>query len=380
MITKKKIGILGGGQLGKMLCEAASPWHLNMCVLDKDDEMSAAPYCTHFFKGNFKNYNDVLEFGKQMDIVTIEIEHVNIEALFELEKNGVEVHPKPEALVTIVDKGLQKSFYKDHDIPTSPFILFNSKTEILSAIEKGKIQLPFVQKTRTEGYDGRGVQLIRNEDDLERIVDVPSVIEELIHLDKELAVITSRNSEGQIETFDPVEMDFREGANLLDVLKSPAEITDKIIQQLRKTAEKIISELDIVGVLAIEYFLDKNGKIYVNEVAPRPHNSGHHTIENNIVSQYEQHIRAIMNLPLIQPQTFLPAVMINVLGEVGYKGKPILEGLEKLLKMRATYFHWYGKSETKPFRKMGHITFLSHNMERAMERAYHVKTFFKVKA
>jgi 5-(carboxyamino)imidazole ribonucleotide synthase len=378
MVSNKKIGILGGGQLGKMLCEAASPWHLNIHVLDKDEHMSAAPYCTAFSKGNFKNYNDVFEFGKGMDIVTIEIEHVNLEALVDLQKAGIEIHPNPQALYKIVDKGLQKLFYRENDIPTAGFILLDSKSEIVEAVKNSKIKLPFVQKTRKEGYDGRGVQVIRTQDDLKKIADVPSVIENLVELEAEVAVITSRNKNGQVESFAPVNMKFKDEANLLDVLECPAGLTKEKDQMLIDISEKIIKKLGICGVLAIEFFLDKKGEIYVNEIAPRPHNSGHHTIENNIVSQYQQHLRGILNLPLIKPRIISPAVMINVLGEDGYQGTPQINGLELLFNIPNAYFHWYGKKETKPFRKMGHITFTGPSVERAREIALSVRQELKI--
>lgn len=378
MLTEKKIGILGGGQLGKMLCEAASPWHLNIHVLDKDQSMSAAPYCTTFTSGNFKDYEDVMNFGKEMDVLTIEIEHVNLVALFDLQKKGVEIRPRPEALVKIVDKGLQKSFYHENQIPTASFGLYDSKTFILDALKEGEISLPFVQKTRTEGYDGRGVQIIRKLSDLDKLVDVPSVIEELVDLDKEIAVMTARNASGQIESFEPVEMQFKEGANLLDVLICPARIQKSQHDSMLEIAEKIIRKLDITGVLAIEFFLSKNGQIYVNEIAPRPHNSGHHTIESNRVSQFEQHLRAILDFPLIKPRDHSPAVMINVLGEDGFKGSPFIERCETLLKTNGAYFHWYGKTETKPFRKMGHITFLAEDIDQALQTAAEIRNELKI--
>jgi 5-(carboxyamino)imidazole ribonucleotide synthase len=378
MLTEKNIGILGGGQLGKMLCEAALPWHLNIHVLDKDQNMSAAPYCTSFSSGNFKKYEDVMNFGKGMDILTIEIEHVNIDALFDLQRLGVEVRPRPEALVKIVDKGLQKQFYQENDIPTATFRLYEDKAAILKALDEGEISLPFVQKTRTEGYDGRGVQVIRDSADVGNIVDVPSVIEELVDLEKEVAVMAARNASGQIESFEPVEMQFKEGANLLDVLICPARIDRSQHDKMLEIGEKIIRALDIVGVLAIEFFLSKEGKIYVNEIAPRPHNSGHHTIENNQVSQFEQHLRAILDFPLIKPKDHSPAVMINVLGEEGYIGRPFIEGSRNLLKTEGAYFHWYGKAETKPYRKMGHITFLAEDIDHGLKAAKEIRQSLKI--
>jgi 5-(carboxyamino)imidazole ribonucleotide synthase len=380
MISEKKIGILGGGQLGKMLCEAASPWHLNIHILDKDHSMPAAPYCTSFTPGNFKNYDDVMQFGKSMDILTIEIEHVNIQALYDLKEMGVKVRPGPEALVQIIDKGLQKEFYREHQIPTAPFVLLDSKTAILEALYSGEIGFPFVQKTRTEGYDGRGVQLIHTEDELDNILDVPSVIEKVIDIDREIALITARNPHGQVESFEPVDMKFKPGANLLDVLVCPAYLSEQQHQAVVDISEKIVRELGIEGVLAIEFFLDKEGNIYVNEIAPRPHNSGHHTIQNNVVSQFEQHLRAIADLPLLKPLTTSPAVMINVLGEPGFEGIPKIEGITSLLSIQNSYFHWYGKAETKPYRKMGHITFLAEDIHSALIMANEARKTLRIKA
>lgn len=378
MVSEKKIGILGGGQLGKMLCEAGSPWHLDLHILDKELSMPAAQYCSSFTEGNFKNYEDVMAFGKGMDILTIEIEHVNIDALFDLQKAGVKVLPKPEALVQIIDKGLQKQFYQNHDIPTAPFHLYESKLEILEALYQGHIQLPFVQKTRKEGYDGRGVQVIHNQEELGNIVDIPSVIEEMVTIDREVAVISARNPKGQVETFEPVDMKFKPGANLLDVLVCPAGLCTEEHDTIIGIAEKIIKKLDIHGLLAIEFFIDKNGHIFVNEVAPRPHNSGHHTIENNTVSQFEQHLRAILDFPLVTPKTLWPTVMINVLGEAGFQGTPEIKGLNSLLSTSESYFHWYGKKTTKPYRKMGHLTFIGKDIETAMRKASEIRKEIRI--
>ena len=378
MLTHKKIGILGGGQLGKMLCQAAMPWHLNLHVLDKDESMSASAYCTSFTAGNFKDYNDVMAFGKQMDIITIEIEHVNLEALTDLQKMGKEVYPSPDALKHIVDKGLQKTFFLHHSLPTSAFALYNSREEIVQKINDGLIKYPFIQKARKEGYDGRGVVAIHSASDLSNLLDVPCVLEDMVQIDKEIAVMIAQNPSGDIKCYDPVEMVFKNEANILDVLISPSRTDESQNIKLKEISEAIISKLQIVGVLAIEFFIDINGEIFINEIAPRPHNSGHQTIENNIVSQYEQHLRAILNLPLIQPLIINPAVMMNILGEPDYFGKPKILGKDIFLPMENVYFHWYGKNETKPFRKMGHITILGSDIDKILEKAQKLKDIIKV--
>ena len=380
MISDKKIGILGGGQLGKMLCEASIPWHLSLSILDKDRHMPAAPYCSRFVEGNFKDYQDVYDFGRSLDILTIEIEHVNLDALFILQQQGIKVYPRPEALVHIVDKGLQKEFYLQHHIPTASFKLFESRLEILEALYEKRVSFPFIQKARTEGYDGRGVAAIHSDADLDLLMDVPSVIEAMVDIKKEISVITARNPSGQVMSYDPVEMLFREGANLLDVLICPADIDEVQRNEFIRLAEKIIREMDIVGLLAVEFFLDHSGRILVNEIAPRPHNSGHHTIETNLVSQYEQHLRALLDLPLGKPCTIRPAVMINLVGDSDAHGEPRIEHLQKVLEMEGVHFHWYGKKTVKPFRKMGHITVQAETIDAALEKARQVKNLIKIKA
>ena len=380
MFSEKKIGILGGGQLGKMLCEAGMAWHLPVSVLDRDISMPAAPYSTRFVPGNFKNYEDVYTFGKTVDILTIEIEHVNLNALFDLEKEGIKIYPKPDALVHIIDKGLQKKFFSDNHIPTASFELFDSKLDILEALYEKRLSFPFIQKARTEGYDGRGVSVIRDETDLEKVMNVPSVTETMVDIDKEISVITARNPSGQIATYDPVEMVFRDQANLLDMLISPARLDERQRTLFMELAERIIQKMDIVGLLAVEFFLDRDGQIFVNEMAPRPHNSGHQTIENNLVSQYQQHLRAILDWPLATPKQLSPAVMINLLGESGASGIPFIENLERALKTEGLFLHWYGKTRVEPFRKMGHMTLLSDSVEKAISMGSTLRELVKITA
>ena len=368
-----KLGILGGGQLGKMLIQAASKWDINIIVLDPDEHCSCATLCHEFHHGSFKDYDTVYNFGKKVDLLTFEIEHINIDAIKDLELEGLKVFPQSSALTIIQDKGLQKQFYQSHQFPTSSFQLFNNKEEILTAISNNTISHPFIQKSRKEGYDGKGVILIKNENDFSKLFDVPSLIEEYIAIDKEIAVIASRNENGQIINFPTVEMKFSEEANLVEQLICPSSIPNEIDNKAQKLAMDIIEQLGMVGNLAVEFFISKEGEILVNEVAPRPHNSGHHTIEANLTSQFEQHLRAILNFPLGSTKLVSPSVMINLLGEPNHKGNVVYSNIEKCLAKEGVNIHIYGKKTTKPFRKMGHVTITDDNIDKAKEKANFVK-------
>ena len=376
--TPFKIGILGGGQLGKMLGQAASPWDLHISVLDADRHFPAAATCTEFVVGDFRNYDDVLAFGRQVDLLTIEIESVNSEALHQLVSEGLTVHPHPTALDLIKDKGDQKQFYKERGLPSSSFELFADRASILKALDAGSLSLPFVQKLRTGGYDGRGVAVIRRPAELELLMDGPSVVEELVDIDKELAVIVARNESGAVAAYPPVEMDFNPEANLVEWLLSPAQIDDETARRATELARQVIEAYGICGLLAVEMFLTPTGELLVNEVAPRPHNSGHHTIDSSYTSQFEQHLRAILNLPLGSTHMKTPSVMVNLLGEPGYEGQARYEGMEKVLALEGVKPHLYGKVMTKPFRKMGHVTILDSDLDRARTKARQVKDLLKV--
>lgn len=369
----KKIGILGGGQLGRMIYEAILKWDLDIHYLDKDRTFPVGKICPDFVCGDFNNYDDVVAFGADKDVITIEIEAVNLEALKFLEKQGKTVHPRPAALKIIKDKGLQKLFYESQEIPSSAFHLYEDKAAVLSAIEKGDVQIPFVQKARTGGYDGKGVTVIKSSDDFQHIFDTPSVVEDMVEIDKEIGVIIARNENGEIKVYDPVEMVFDDHANLVDYLFAPAAITSAQDQKLKDIAIGIVEGLDICGLLAVEFFLSKSGEILVNEVAPRAHNSGHHSIEACITSQFEQHIRGVLNMPLGSTQLLRPAVMVNILGEEGSKGKVQYKGVDECLTEDDVHIHLYGKTDTKPFRKMGHITVLDQDLDTAKKKAQYVK-------
>ncbi len=374
----KKIGILGGGQLGRMLCLGARHMDIPIFILDQDPSFSAGTLANQFHTGDFTNYEDVIRFGRKVDILTIEIEKINTEALHLLQSEGIIIHPNPRAIEIIADKGLQKHFYQNHNFPTSSFILTNGRSEVISLIHTGRIKFPFVQKVRKGGYDGRGVAVINTEKDLDKLMDTPSVIEDKVDIQKEVAVIVARNSDGEIKAYDPVAMHFVPEANLVDYLYCPAGLSPKHIHECKQIATTLIEAFDICGLLAIEFFVDSRDSILINEVAPRPHNSGHHTIEAAHTSQFEQHIRAIHNLPLGSTKSISPAVMVNILGAEGYTGIPEYQGLEKVLAIPDVHVHLYGKTITKPDRKMGHITILDPDLNEALEKVKMIRKYLKV--
>ena len=375
----KKIGILGGGQLGKMLALDAGRLHLPLFALDSSLEFPAVPYVHGFTEGSFNDFDDVYAFGQDKDVVSIEIEHVNTDALFQLEQEGIAVHPNPRSLHTIKDKGLQKEFYKKNGFKSADFFLFEDSDEIRMALFEEKIQLPFVQKLRTEGYDGRGVKVVQSEKDLVDLLEGKCLIESLVDIQKEIGVVVARNTAGEIAAFTPVEMLFHENANLVEFLLCPAQIDTNIAEEAESIARKLIETFDICGLLAIEFFLTKKNQLLINEVAPRPHNSGHHTIDSCYTSQFEQHLRAISGLPLGSTKEKSPAVMLNLLGEKGYTGEAVYQNLDKCLAIEGVNIHLYGKKITKPMRKMGHATILADTVEEAMEKAKQVKELLIIK-
>lgn len=374
----KTIGICGGGQLGKMLCEAASAWDWKTLVLDQHPDDPAARIAHAFVQGDFTRYEDVLEFGKRADIITIEIEKVNLEALQELEKMGKIVHPSPQALAIIRDKGLQKKFFLDEGLPTTNQEWFEEKEELLGAIRQGSLDYPFVQKLRSGGYDGRGVSIIRSKDDLHLLLEGPCLVESLLDIEAEVSVIAARNQSGEIKTFPPVAMSFHPEANLVEYLYCPSGLGPALELEATQIAQAVIESLDVCGLLAVELFLTTDGDWLINEVAPRPHNSGHHTIECCNVSQFQQHLLAICNLPLIDPVLHFPAVMVNILGEEGFEGPAKYLGVEQALRMGSVFVHLYGKKMTKPFRKMGHVTVANRSINRAIRTATFIKDQIKV--
>jgi 5-(carboxyamino)imidazole ribonucleotide synthase len=374
----KKIGVLGGGQLGRMLVEAGIPLSLDINILDESIEFPAAGICSRFYQGNFSDYDDVLQFGMAMDIITVEIESVNTDALKTLQQHGKAVYPQAEVLELINDKGLQKLFYQKHDLPTSKFKLYENKAEVLAAIDRGALSLPFVQKIRKGGYDGRGVSVINEVTDFSLLFDAPSVVEEKVAIAKEMAVIVARSVKGEVKAYPMVEMDFHPTANLVESLFCPSTLGPEIEQEAQNIAIALAEKLGIVGLLAVELFLDNTNQILINEMAPRPHNSGHHTIEACDTSQFEQLLRAILDLPLGSTSLLRPAVMINLLGEEGYSGKAHYQGLAEALAIPGVYPHIYNKKITKPNRKMGHLTVMHQDLKTARETAASLQKQIKV--
>ncbi|MBP7173055.1 MAG: 5-(carboxyamino)imidazole ribonucleotide synthase [Cloacibacterium sp.] len=367
-----KIGILGGGQLGRMLIQNALNYDDEFYTLDPQKDCSCANISHHTI-GNFNDFQTVLDFGKDKDVITIEIEHVNVDALFELEKLGKKVIPSAEIIKTIQQKILQKEFYKKHQIPSPEFEVYDGTSDEM------KIEFPFVQKLNTGGYDGKGVQIIKNSEDLKNLWVEDSVLENLVDIDKELSIIIAKNENGETKTFPVTEMVADPKLNLLDFNICPAEISQDVQNQIDEIAQKFIKAANSPGLFAIELFLDKNGKVWVNETAPRLHNSGHQTQEGNANSQFEQFYRVLKNLPLADTDAFGFSGMLNLVGEENYSGKVKYEDLEEVLKFPKTYVHLYGKTETKPGRKMGHINVLAGSREELLEKLIAIKSKIKVR-
>lgn len=368
-----RLGVLGGGQLGRMLIQAANDLNIHIHCLDPDPNAPCSEIAHSFSCGSLTDYNTVLNFGSDKHLITVEIENVNVEALVELEKKGVKVFPQPNVLKLIQDKGLQKEFYLKNNIPTAAFELISSKAELLL-----KTDFPFVHKLRTGGYDGKGVKIISNLPEAEQSFDAPSVIEEKIDFQKELSVLVARNEKGEIKTFPLVECEFNPEANLVEFLFSPAEVSPEIELKAKEIASQLIEKLNMVGLLAVELFLTKSNELLVNEIAPRPHNSGHHTIECCTTSQFSQHLRAILNLPLGDTSLIQAGAMINLVGEKEFNGPVIYDGLENLLSIPGVFPHLYGKEISKPFRKMGHITITGKNIDELRAKRDKIKGLIRV--
>ncbi len=368
-----RLGVLGGGQLGRMLIQAANDLNIHIHCLDPDPNAPCSEIAHSFSCGSLTDYNTVLNFGSDKHLITVEIENVNVDALVELEKKGVKVFPQPNVLKLIQDKGLQKEFYKKNNIPTAAFELISSKAELLL-----KTDFPFVHKLRTGGYDGKGVKIISNLSEAEQSFDAPSVIEVKIDFQKELSVLVARNEKGEIKTFPLVECEFNPEANLVEFLFSPADVSSEIELKTKEIASQLIEKLNMVGLLAVELFLTKSNELLVNEIAPRPHNSGHHTIECCTTSQFSQHLRAILNLPLGDTSLIQAGAMINLVGEKEFNGPVIYDGLENLLSIPGVFPHLYGKEISKPFRKMGHITITGKNIDELKAKRDKIKGLIRV--
>jgi 5-(carboxyamino)imidazole ribonucleotide synthase len=369
-----KVGILGGGQLGRMMLQAAANYPVETYVMENDEECPAAHLCHHFTKGDIKNFDDVYKFGKGLNAITIEIESVNEDALEQLEKEGVKIYPKPPALRTIKNKITQKQFYKEREIPSPAFIV----TENLVALNSHQDFLPAVHKIAMGGYDGRGVQTITTKEDIPKGFDAPAVLEKMVSIDKEIAMIIAINEKGETALFPAVDMVFDQRLNLLDYQMSPATLMEKTLWKVEAIALKVVKELKSPGIFAVELFVDRNGDVFVNETAPRVHNSGHHTIEANFSSQFDMLWRVMLGYPLGNTKHIMPAAIVNLLGAEGFNGEAVYEGLNDVLKMDNVFVHIYGKKQTKPGRKMGHITILSKDKQDLVYTANKIKQTMKI--
>lgn len=371
-----KLGILGGGQLGKMLLSETRKFDIQTYVLDPSDEAPCRIACNHFFKGSLLDFDSVYTFGKKVDVLTFEIELVNIEALEKLESEGVKVYPSPKTLKGIQNKGIQKEFYVNNNIPTAKYKRFDNSKDLKS--EFSKLTVPFVWKCTEFGYDGNGVKIIRTIDDLNNLPDIECIAEELIPFKNELSVIVVRNVSGEIKTYPVVEMEFHPEANQVEYVICPARIDTKIAQKATQIALEVSKAYHHVGLLAVEMFQTQDDEIIVNEVAPRPHNSGHHTIEASFTSQFENHLRAILDLPLGNCESKVAGIMVNLVGAEGYAGNVIYENIANIMAIDGVTPHIYGKKETRPFRKMGHVTIVNENMDEARKIAETVKNSIRV--
>ncbi|MEI9810852.1 MAG: 5-(carboxyamino)imidazole ribonucleotide synthase [Bacteroidota bacterium] len=372
----QKIGILGGGQLGRMLLQAAANYPVETFVMENDPGCPAAHLCHHFIKGDIKNFDDVYNFGKGLNAITIEIENVNVEALEKLETGGVKVFPKPSVLKTIKNKIIQKEYYKKNDIPSAAFVVTNN----LNELKEQEDFLPAVHKSAEGGYDGKGVQILRTKQDIEKGFDAPAVMEKLVTVHKEIAQMVAINEKGDTALYPPVEMVFDPHLNLLDFQVCPAEIETRILWKVEAIALSVVRNFKSPGLFAVEMLIDKEGNVFVNETAPRVHNSGHHTIEAHYSSQFDMLWRIILGYPLGHTGIILPSIMVNLIGAEGCSGDVTYEGLEDILKMENAFIHLYGKKQTKPGRKMGHVTIMSREKQDLTHKANIVKHTLKVKA
>jgi 5-(carboxyamino)imidazole ribonucleotide synthase len=372
----QKVGILGGGQLGKMLLQAGANYPAETFVMENDKECPAAHLCDHFILGDIKNYDDVYNFGKNVDAVTIEIESVNIDALKKLEEEGIKIYPRPAAIETIKSKILQKQFYESINVPSPAFVVTQNKTELSNHFNF----FPAIHKIAMGGYDGRGVVAIKNEKEVEKAFDAPSVLEKMIDIKKEIALIVAVNNAGETALYPPVEMIFNKDFNLLQYQLSPAALNEKTLWKAEAIALMVVKNFKSAGIFAVEMFIDKDDNVWVNETAPRVHNSGHHTIEANYCSQFDMLWRIILDYPLGNTKAILPSAMINLIGAEDYSGHVVYEGLKDILKIENAFVHIYGKKQTRPGRKMGHVTVISNSTQDLTYKANIISRTLKAKA
>lgn len=373
-----KLGILGGGQLGKMLLFDTRKFDIQTYVLDPSEEAPCKIACNKFFKGDLMDFDTVYNFGKQVDVLTFEIELVNLEALEKLEKEGTKVYPSPKTLKLIQNKGIQKTFYIENKIPTAPSKTFKNLKSLIVEIVESKLEMPFVWKCTEFGYDGNGVKIIKNLQDVENLPNVECIAEEMVEFKNELAVIVCRNPFGEIKTYPVVEMEFHPEANQVEYVICPARIDDKVAAKARTIALDVSEKFNHVGLLAVEMFQTFDDEILVNEVAPRPHNSGHYSIEASYTSQFENHLRAILDLPLGNTDSKVAGIMVNLVGSEGFSGDVVYENIEKILGWDGVTPHIYGKKQTRPFRKMGHVTIVNEDIDKARKIAEEVKNTIRV--
>lgn len=373
-----RLGILGGGQLGKMLLYETRKFDIQTNVLDLSAEAPASIGCNNFFQGDLMDYDTVYQFGKKVDLVTIEIENVNVDALEKLESEGILVYPPTRVIRIVQNKARQKLFYVDNQIPTAPFSRYAYTNEIIDSISNKALEFPFVWKSTQFGYDGQGVKIVRKPEELDDLPNVECIVEEFIGFSKELAVIVARNPTGKTETYPVVEMEFHPEANQVEYVICPAQIEEEISAKARQIALKVVEKLEHVGLLAVEMFLTPNNDILVNEIAPRPHNSGHYSIESSYTNQFEQHLRAILGLPLGKTDSKVAGIMVNLVGEEGYEGNVLYENMEQILDLDGVTPHIYGKKLTRPFRKMGHVTIVHEDISEARKVAEMVKKTIRV--
>lgn len=373
-----KLGVLGGGQLGRMLLAETQKFDIYTSILDSSPEAPCAQICNEFHQGNLLDFNTVYNFGKQVDLLTIEIENVNIDALDLLEREGLTIYPTPKSIRIIQSKATQKNFYKDKNIPTAPYFHYAYLEELKHSYQNNIIEFPFVWKAARFGYDGTGVKIVRAFEDLENLPKGECIVEKLIPFKNELAVIVARNHNGEVASYPVVEMEFHPEANQVEYVICPARIDQSIAKKAREVALKVADAFDFVGLLAVEMFQTEEDEILVNEVAPRTHNSGHYSIEASYTNQFEQHLRSILNLPLGNTESKVAGIMVNLVGAEGHTGEVVYENIDKILQIDGVTPHIYGKKITKPFRKMGHVTIVDKDIDKARKVAQQVKKIIKV--
>ncbi|MFY7740890.1 MAG: 5-(carboxyamino)imidazole ribonucleotide synthase [Flavobacterium sp.] len=373
-----KLGILGGGQLGKMLLTETRKFDIQTLVLEPSEEAPARYSCNAFYKGSLMDYDTVYQFGKMVNLLTIEIENVNLDALDVLESEGLPIFPSPKTLRLIQNKGRQKDFYVENNIPTSPHQRFVDLNDLRKSLEKDELEFPFVWKCAQFGYDGNGVKIVRSTIDLINLPEVECIAEQMVPFKNELAVIVVRSVSGEVKTYPVVEMEFHPEANQVEYVICPARIDEKVAQKATEIALKVSEAFNHVGLLAVEMFQTKDNEILVNEVAPRPHNSGHYSIEASYTSQFENHLRAVLDLPLGNTDSKVAGIMVNLVGEEGFSGQVVYENIEKIMAIDGVTPHIYGKRETRPFRKMGHVTIVNEDMVEARKVAEEVKNNIRV--